>query len=61
MAYLSREMELPGGQRMPMAGVLPVAARWRENAPEPSPATLQLRHDSWIGNAGTQQLSLNLV
>ena len=51
LAYLSREIVMPDGVRLPMVGILPVAARW--NVPQPpQPVETRLGADCWLGRAG---------
>ncbi|MCA9270213.1 MAG: hypothetical protein KDA41_17145, partial [Planctomycetales bacterium] len=53
MAYLSERLQLPSGQVLPMAGVLPTAAVWRPvAAPPASPTGVSLPLESWLGGRG---------
>lgn len=52
LAYLSRQIELADGQVLPMAGVLPIAARLNPQ-PEPlRPVEVSLAADCWLGTRG---------
>jgi cobyrinic acid a,c-diamide synthase len=51
LAYLSREIAMPDGSRLPMVGALPVVARW--NVPTlPQPVETRLSADCWLGQQG---------
>ncbi len=52
LAYLCQELELPDGERWPMAGVLPATARFDPSPELPTPTTVQLCEDNWLGSAG---------
>ena len=49
LAYLCHEIEMPDGHRWPMAGALPVTARYHETTAHPTPAELTLVADTWLG------------
>jgi cobyrinic acid a,c-diamide synthase len=52
LAYLSRQIELPDGQCLPMVGALPVAARMNANSPPLQPVEFDLAADCWLGGRG---------
>ncbi len=52
LAYLCQELELPDGQRWPMAGVLPATARFDPTPEIPTPTEVCLSDDNWLGSAG---------
>lgn len=52
LAYLSRQIELPDGQVLPMAGVLPVSARLNPQPAPLKPVELSLAADCWLGGRG---------
>jgi cobyrinic acid a,c-diamide synthase len=52
LAYLCQELELPDGQRWPMAGVLPATARFDPTTEVPTPSEVCLSDDNWLGAAG---------
>lgn len=52
LAYLSRQIELPDGQVLPMSGVLPVAARMNPKPAPLKPVELALAADCWLGARG---------
>ena len=54
LAYIAREMALPDGRRAPMVGLLPIVAQYNEQAAAPSPESLHLAGDSWLGAAGSK-------
>jgi cobyrinic acid a,c-diamide synthase len=53
VAYLAREMLLPGGRRVPMAGLLPVRARFIEDPPPPEPIEVTFHTSCWMVEQGT--------
>src|SRR6185295_19282887 len=54
LAYLCQRLEMPDGESLPMAGVLPAIAR-RNPFPEPPRAEeVTLASDTWLGPAGSR-------
>jgi cobyrinic acid a,c-diamide synthase len=52
LAYLCHEIEMPGGHRWPMVGVLPATAHFNPTAAHPTPTEVRLASDTWLGDAG---------
>lgn len=53
VAYLAREMILPGGVSVPMAGLLPARARYVEEPPPPEPIEVTFHTNCWMVEQGT--------
>jgi cobyrinic acid a,c-diamide synthase len=53
VAYLAREMLLPGGHCVPMAGLLPIRARYVEQPPAPEPVEVTFHTNCWMVDQGT--------
>jgi cobyrinic acid a,c-diamide synthase len=51
LAYLCREMELPGGERVAMTGLLPATARWLDEFAT-DPVQVTFGASSWLASAG---------
>ena len=54
LAYLCNQVQLPGGKRVPMAGLLPITAHLQPQVVQPLPQETHLLHDSWFGRQGTR-------
>jgi cobyrinic acid a,c-diamide synthase len=52
LAYLCREIEMPGGDRWPMVGALPATAHFDPTPSRPTPTEVRLASDTWLGSAG---------
>jgi cobyrinic acid a,c-diamide synthase len=52
LAYLCREIVLPGESRIPMTGLLPAVAHWSGGQVPPQPVELCFRNGSWMIDAG---------
>ena len=48
LAYLCREIELEGGRRLPMTGLLPAVARFIDQPAEPEPVEITFATGSWL-------------
>jgi len=53
LAYLCEQIELPGGELRRMTGIFPAVAALSESRDDPSPVTLTMARDTWLGPAGT--------
>jgi len=51
--YLCRDIELPGGQRLPLTGVLPASCHMRESRQRLGYTQAKSLHDTFLGAAGT--------
>lgn len=54
LAYLGQSLETPNGERLPMAGVLPLAARLNQPCAPPEAAELTLGLPNWLGPRGAK-------
>jgi cobyrinic acid a,c-diamide synthase len=52
LAYLCHDIEMPGGNRFPMAGVLGATAHFDPTPERPTPTEIRLASDTWLGSAG---------
>ena len=53
LAYLCKQVQLPGGKQIPMAGLLPTTAHLQPQVVRPLPQETCLLQDSWFGGKGT--------
>ena len=53
LAYLCKQLQLPGGKQIPMAGLLPTTAHLQPQVVRPLPQETHLLQDSWFGRKGT--------
>jgi cobyrinic acid a,c-diamide synthase len=53
LAYLCQYIDLPDARRLPMSGVLPVAAELQPDMPSPAAVELTLSEECWLGGIGS--------